>query len=60
SNLREQLIGAAYVWWALAVIAITGLTFQRQSAPESDADRAVDEEAAEAADEPFRPASAPS
>ncbi|MGH8312508.1 MAG: glycosyltransferase 87 family protein, partial [Gammaproteobacteria bacterium] len=58
SNLREQLIGAAYVWWALAVIAITGLTVTaRQSARETEPGPAVDAEAAAAADEPFRSAS---
>ncbi|MGH3595330.1 MAG: glycosyltransferase 87 family protein [Mycobacterium sp.] len=58
SNLREQLIGAAYVWWALAVIAITGLTVTaRQSARETEPGPAVDAEAAGAADEPLRSAS---
>ncbi|MGH3968561.1 MAG: glycosyltransferase 87 family protein, partial [Mycobacterium sp.] len=58
SNLREQLIGAAYVWWALAVIAVMGLTVTaRQSARETEPGPAVDAEAAGAADEPLRSAS---
>jgi alpha-1,2-mannosyltransferase len=58
SNLREQLIGAAYVWWALAVIVITGLTVTaRESALENEPAPAVD---TEPVDEPFRIASSPS
>jgi alpha-1,2-mannosyltransferase len=55
SNLREQLIGAGYVWWALAVIAISGLTVTaREDAIESRPAPVAD---AEAADESFRTAS---